>query len=201
MERLGQRVPDATRSSSSTAGSRCSGRATPTTPRTSLRAAKKARPRHAVGGRRPTTCSTRSTSVGYPIFRPIAAEPRCSSSGVAAPGRGAPALGASASTSARRGCAPRRRRGAGRRRGRAVRQGQPHRVVLAPRAADAHVPAQPVGALLPRPAARVDGPARRGGRAVPEGGRARARARELGRGAAQFLDAACNAGGTGSSKK
>ena len=73
-----------------------------------------------------------------------------------------------------RAAASQRRRGAGRGRGRALRRGQPLGVVLAARAARPPVPAQPVGALPPRAAARLDGAARAGDDGVPARTRARA---------------------------
>ena len=149
-------------------------------------------PRRSIG--RDTPCEIQADNLLHPQFfgrlpdlPADSRRTRCSRSGVAAPGGGPPALGASASTQRAARLDARRRRGAGRRRGRPLRQGQPARVVLAPRAADAPIPEEPVRAVLPRADARVDGAARRGDRAVRS---ARARSTgtsELGREAAQFL--------------
>ena len=178
------------------------GRLHRTTPRTCCGEAKKVGARHAVGapGRQPAPSrSTRSATRRSGRSRPNApARDRARACRARATSTRRARLRAAAQADA-----PGTTRGAGRRRGRALRQGQPERVVLATRPADAQVPEEPVGAVLPRAAARVDGPAGRGDRAVPQDGRARARSTELGRGAAQFLSESRRdrPGGTSSSTK
>ena len=106
---------------------------------------------------------------------PAARERSAAGEGLAPPGRRPPALGAQGLQPGGAAVAE-RLRAAGRGRGLVLRQGQPQRVVLASGPAGAPVPEVPVGAVLPRSHARLDGPARGGDRAVPEGGRHGSRA-------------------------
>ena len=133
-----------TRSCSSTTASRSSAPAT--SPRPRRRSARRRR------RGRDTYYEMRADEILHPQFftagRRIRsssrrAPTRCCAQGVAAAAPGPPAL-RRAGVRAGRAAPPGRRRGAGRGRGRALRQGQPHRIVLAARAARRALPAEPV---------------------------------------------------------
>ena len=189
MESARPRVPEATRVVQLYRGLALLWAGYPADAEVALRSGEEGSAATRLGGRRPTTSSTREYfRSDYPTFRPLAARTRCSS-GLAPAGAGPPALGRAARL--RAGRAAQRRT--------TTRPRSPRRSAASTRTTSTpsfsrlgpltrSVPEEPVGPLLPRPAARLDGPARRGDRAVPEGGRARPEHRRSAQARRQFLD-------------
>ena len=125
-----------------------------------LERGEEARPRHDHPGVGPTTCSTRRTS-SPAVRRATRSSSRRGRTGCSSRARGCRRRGTRSRPSA---CTSGRRAGARattrRRSPPAVgplRRGQPDARVLAPRATHAALSAQPVRAVLPRPAPRLDG--------------------------------------------